>query len=92
MRDEGLIDREVAVGIETHGQLVGVVIQIAFHSEAPAVQRILALLGSAVESVRQFRGAPICQMRDLAGKPEPIVGAIAVRGIVVIAGAEFRVQ
>ena len=89
MRHERTRDDEVGIGVKAHGQLIGVVIEIALDGVAPAVKGILALLGVAAETRIELRRAAIGQMGDFPREAEAEGGAVALRRVVVVSSPPF---
>ena len=85
---EGVGEDDVGAGVETRGELVGLMVEVALHLEtvggAHRAQRILAGLGGGAEAVVELQLPAVGQMGDPAGEAQAVDGALA-RGVVIAA-------
>ena len=86
---------QIGVGVEAVHQLVGLVVQVAFHRvSAPlrgeyGTERVLGALRVAAEPVLQFRFGTVRDVGNPSGQAEP---GQRRHTVVVVAAAEVRIQ
>src|SRR5699024_12363808 len=84
-----LHQHQVGVGVETPGERVRMVVEIAGHLVAAVpAQWVLAVLGTVGEPALQLLGGAIGGVGDTAGRPEPLPGASTGGMVVVVAAME----
>ncbi len=75
---------DVAVGVESAGELVAVEVEVTLDGVASAVaERSDPALPGACEPLVQFAGGAVAQQGNPSGEREAAVGAVAFRGVVV---------
>jgi hypothetical protein len=83
--------RDVAAGVESPGELVGMVVKIGLDGVPAPVPWVLAVLVVTAEACGKLRLAAVGDVSDPPGHAKAAVGAVAGPGVVVVAASPAAV-